>query len=635
MNLFTLDYETYYDKEYSLSKMSTEDYVCDPRFHVILVSVKRNDEPVQWFTGTMREIRDWLWQWKIHEGALLCQNIMFDQLINQYHFKIHPKIYLDTLNMAQALLKPFLRSISLGKILEHLNVNVKKGTYVANMVGRTRESLSHQEMLDYAAYCCDDTTGTHAAFKVMKASMPKEELEIIDLTLRMYFEPQFELDADLLYEILAKVRADKNALIAKLPPEIQRADLMSNAKLATLLETYGVEVPKKISPATGKSTFAFAKNDVAWLDMVEEYADDPILAPILAARSSEKSTLIETRSERLLDIARKYKKFRVPLKYYAALTGRYGGTQKINVQNFNRINPKMRRTDQPQVLNAKGVLEHPLDRRQIRFAIRAPKHHVVLTADFKQIEARANAWESGCDILTQAFAQDRDVYSEFATTAFRRPITKKDERERFVGKTCILGLGYGMGPPKLKSTLRTSTEKMKIDLQTAEMFVSTYRSLYKEIPGLWGFCDDALEIMAHGGKRRIGPCMAMHKKIELPNGMFIHYNNLRWLEGEDYKGWVYDFAGMTRTIWGGKVVENITQAMTQIIAKNAMRAIRKKLKLNTAMQAHDELVFCVLEKQAPMIAQDVEAIMIERPWWAPDLPIGVETKFGETYGDAK
>lgn len=635
MNLFTLDYETYYDKEYSLRHLSTEDYVADPRFHVMLVSVKRNNEKTQWFSGTMRETRDWLWGWKINEGALLCQNTMFDQLINQFHFKIYPKILLDSMCMAQALLKPFMRSVSLGKILEHLKVNVKKGDYVINMQGRTRESLSHDELLAYALYCCDDTDGTHAAFQVMKRMVPKEELEIIDLTLRMYFEPQLELDADLLYEILHKVRGDKNALIAKLPPEIQRADLMSNAKLAALLESHGVEVPKKISPATGKSTYAFAKNDVAWLDMVEEYADDPILAPILAARTSEKSTLIETRSERLLEIARKYKKFRVPLKYYAALTGRYGGTQNINVQNFNRINPKLRRTDQPQVLNAKGALEHPLDRRQIRFAIRAPKHHVVLTADFKQIEARANAWESGCDVLVQGFAQEKDVYAEFASKVFRRPITKKDERERFVGKTCILGLGYGMGPPKLKSTLRTSTEKMKIDLETAELYVNTYRSLYKEIPGLWAFCDDALEIMAHGGKRRIGPCMAMHKKIELPNGMFIQYNNLRWLENEDYKGWVYDFAGMTRTIWGGKVVENITQALTQIIAKNAMRAIRKRLRLNTAMQAHDELVFCVLEKQATMIAQDVEGIMIERPWWAPDLPIGVETKFGETYGDAK
>lgn len=632
MDLITLDYETYYDKEYSLRKLSTEDYVADPRFHVILVTLKRNKSKTIWHSGTMRSTHDWLHAQHIDQAALLCQNTMFDQLINQFHFNIRPKILLDTMCMAQAVLKPYIRSMALASILKYLDLGVQKGTYVSGMVGRTRESLSSTELQEYANYSIDDTEGTYAVFQALRNRMPKEELEIIDITLRMYFDPQLELDEVLLAEILAKVRADKNALIAKLPKEFQRADLMSNIKLAKLLEAQGVDLPMKISPTTGKSTFAFAKNDPQWLDLVEEYIDHPILAPILAARASEKSTLIETRSERLLEIARKYKKFRVPLKYYAALTGRYGGTQSINVQNFNRINFKMKDT-RPE----KFVLGQPppVDRRQIRYAIRAPKHHVILTADFKQIEARANAWESGCNVLVQAFAQDRDVYSEFASEIFGRTITKKDEKERFVGKTCILGLGYGMGGKKLKASLRTSTEKMKVSEGTTTTWVQAYRDMYKEIPALWQYCDAALEIMAHGGKRYIGPCMAMHQRIELPNGMFIVYNNLRWLETDKYKGWVYDFGGMVRTLWGGKVVENVTQALTQIIAKDAMRTIRKELKLQTVMQAHDELLFVVLAKHAPMIAQDVEEIMIRKKLWAPELPIGVETKFGETYGDAK
>lgn len=631
MNLVTLDYETYYDQEYSLSKMSTEDYVTDPRFHVILVSLKINAGKTFWHSGTMQSTQDFLRKHNVGHSALLCQNTMFDQLINQYHFDLHPPVLLDTMCMANALLKPYMRSVALAAILKHLNL-AAKGNYVANMKGRTRESLSSQELQEYADYSCGDAQGTYDAFQVLKKQLPREELEIIDLTLRMYFEPQLELDPILLQELLTKVRADKQALMNKLPKNIQRADLMSNQKLATMLESFGVEPPLKISPTTGKATYAFAKNDVAWLDMVEEYADHPILAPILAARQSEKSTLIESRSERLLEIARKYKKFRVPLKYYAALTGRYGGTQKINVQNFNRINPKMRATD-PALFQLGQT--PPMDRRQIRFAIKAPRHHVILTADFKQIEARANAWESGCAVLVQGFAQDKDVYSDFASHVFRRLITKRDEKERFVGKTCILGLGYGMGPPKLKNTLRASSEKIKITDTAAQDYVNTYRSMYHEIPALWKYCDDALEIMAHGGKRRIGPCMAMHQKIELPNGMFINYHNLRWLQGDKYTGWVYDFGGMTRTIWGGKVVENVTQTLTQIIAKDAMRTIRKELGLLTSMQGHDELIFVVLEKQATQIAQDVEEIMIRPKLWAPDLPIGVETKFGPTYGDAK
>ena len=141
--------------------------------------------------------------------------------------------------------------------------------------------------------------------------------------------------------------------------------------------------------------------------------------------------------------------------------------------------------------------------------------------------------------------------------------------------------------------------------------------------------------MAAGGKRRIGPCMAVGSKIELPNGMEIVYNNLRWVSNEDYEGWMYDFGGMTRTLWGGKVVENITQALARIIITDAMRAIRKELSLITSLQAHDELVFCVPVSDAQYFADATSAIMTRRPWWAPDLPIAVEAKFGPTYGDAK
>lgn len=631
MKLCTLDYETYYDKEYSLSKMSTEDYVNDPRFEVIMVGLKFGSSPSFAHSGDMASTREFLYDHRVHECALLCQNTMFDQLINEVHFDIRPPILMDTMAMAQAKLKPYIRSMSLASILKYLTLNLAgeqsraKGGMVQNMIGRRRQSLSSDELAAYMTYNLEDVENTYWAFwQLMQTyNFPREELDVIDMTLRMYFDAQLELDAPLLKEIYDKVCVDKLALVAKLPPEVQRADLMSNAKLAQLLRACGIDPPMKLSPTTGKATFAFAKNDPAWLDMVEEYADDPLVAPILAARQSEKSTIIETRAARLLEIGTRYSKFRVPLKYYAAHPGRYGGTQNINTQNFNRVK-KLKRDD--------GTP----DRRQIRFAIKAPPGHSVLAADLAQIEARLNAWESGCAILVNAFANNKDIYSEFATTIFRKKVSKGDpntETERFVGKTCILGLGYGMGAPKLQATLRK--DKIKIDALTSVQYVGTYRNMYRQIPDYWKYCDEALEIMAAGGKHRIGPCMAAGNKIELPNGMELVYHNLRWLSNEDYEGWVYDFGGMTRTLWGGKVVENITQALARIIITDAMRTIRKELSLLTSMQAHDELVFCVPTPRAQYFADAVSAIMIRRPWWAPDLPIAVEAKFGPTYGDAK
>lgn len=617
MKIATVDYETYYDKEYSLSKMSTEDYVNDPRFEVIGVSVKLGGEPGVFHSGDMKSTREFLFDHRIHEHAMVAQNTMFDQLINQVYFNIHPPVLFDTMHMAQAILKPFLRSISLASTLKHLQLGVQKGTYVANMIGRRRESLSSQELRDYGAYCVTDTEGEYALFKHLLPLIPREELDIIDMTLRMYLYPQLKLDTSLLeriYENEVKAKAD---LLARVPPDVQRADLMSNQKFAALLQGLGIDPPVKISPTTGKDTWAFAKNDPEWKDLCEEYEDHPIVAPILEARVGVKSTIQETRCARLLDISQKYKKFRVPLKYYAAHTGRYGGFQKINVQNFPRVNDKLGHRD------------------QIRYAVKAPKHHVVLASDLSQIEARMNAWLSDCRVLVNLFRDNADVYSKFASLLYGRTITKETHPfpERFVGKTCILGLGYGMGSKKLRVTLRK--DDIKVTPSESHAYVNTYRQAYPQVPDLWQYCDEALEIMAHGGKRRIGPCTAEHNAIVMPNGMRIVYHNLRYVEKPKYRGWIYDFGGRPRTIWGGKVVENIIQGLSRIKIMNDMVAVRKELSLVPVLQAHDELVYTVLERDAEEYQAAIEEIMLRQPDFAPDLPLGVESAFGPTYGDAK
>ncbi|MGL4557924.1 MAG: DNA polymerase, partial [Afipia sp.] len=399
---------------------------------------------------------------------------------------------------------------------------------------------SQSEWRDYAKYCCDDTEGTYHLFHWLLARLPREELSVIDMTLRMYLEPQLIADAPTFQGVLDAERKAKADLLAKLPDDMVRADLMSNQKFAAALEKLGVEPPMKISPTTGKPTYAFSKNDPEWKDLEDEMMDDPIIAPILAARVGAKSTLAESRAERLLEIAKRHKYFRVPLIYYSAHTGRYGGTEKINAQNFTRVK-----------YDKAG---NPTTRHQLRFGLQAPKHHSVMAPDLAQIEARINAWLSGCDKLTTLFANGQDVYSAFATRLFSRSITKADKTERFIGKTCILGLGYGMGGPKLKATLRK--DNLVVNDAEADRYVHTYRDEYYEIPAMWRFCDQAIDVIRNGGKMRIGPCIAEKGKIVLPNGMTLDYPNLKFIQTPKYEGWTYTYAGRTRTLWGGKVVEN-------------------------------------------------------------------------------
>jgi len=325
MDLITVDFETTYGPDYTLSKMTTSDYVTDLRFEVILVAVKVNHGATRWFSGTMKHTKEWLSQFNIGENALLAHNMSFDGLILQHHFGLIPKLYLDTRLMAQAKYKPYTGSASLKNCMAYADLGLEKGDEVHNMFGRSRASLSREELEKYAQYCCNDVDCTLALFDQLKLDYPRDEYKVIDLTLRMYLEPVFELDAQVLATHLQEVRARKEALLARVMSVCTTDDLMSNQKFAKLLESYGVPPPMKISLTTGKPTYAFAKADIAWKNFVEEYEGDELVSALCAARTGVKSTLEETRSQRLLTMANTDPRLRVPLLYYAAHTGRYGG----------------------------------------------------------------------------------------------------------------------------------------------------------------------------------------------------------------------------------------------------------------------------------------------------------------------
>lgn len=616
MDLFTVDFETYYDKEYSLSKMSTEDYVKDPRFEIILVTSKKNNEKPVWFSGDFVSTFEWMYHQGIFHGAWLAHNTMFDALIAAIKMKFVPRMLFDTRLMAQAVLRPYMRSVSLDSCLKHIDLGIRKGNAVHNMIGRTRESLSRAELQAYGEYGCDDCEGEYRLFKYLAPQFPREELEVIDMTLRMYLQPRLTLDANLLAEILAETRAKKQKLLAtaNVDPKV----LGSNPKFAELLKGMGIDPPLKISPTTHETTYAFAKNDTGWKELEEEYADDEMVSAILAARLGIKSTIEESRTERLLEIAKKHNYLRVPLLYYAAHTGRYGGMEKINMQNP----PKM-------------------DKSRLRKAIKAPKDHVVMALDLKQIEARINAWLSGQENLLQQFRDNLDPYSIFASTAYRCSVVKgrspEDDKKRFVGKTCILGLGYGMGAPKLRATLRK--DGVKLELNEDTLLVDTYRDTYSRIPALWRICDRQIQMMATGqGIHELGPVTFMKNSIMLPNGMQIVYHGLKFLTGKNkmkYRGWAYSFGGELRTLWGGKIVENIVQALARILVMKYMVMIKRQCGLTPALQVHDELDYVVPLSRVDEYALACSQIMRTTFDWCQGLPIDVDVNYGPTFGDCK
>ena len=237
---------------------------------------------------------------------------------------------------------------------------------------------------------------------------------------------------------------------------------------------------RKKSPTTGQQIPAFSKTDSAYIQMQNMY---PQYKHLWDGREAVKSRIEETRAQRFLESTNPDGTFSVPLRYYAAHTGRFGGTESINLQNLPRGSA-------------------------LRTAVMAPEGQQLYVVDLSNIEARMLAWLAKEADLLDAFAAGRDVYSEFASQIYGRPVTKADKLERYVGKTAILGLGYGMGPDKFRDTLKNGSPSVDVGESTAISIVAQYRAMYPNIPKLWNACKQALFTMRHTGNpegRPYGP----------------------------------------------------------------------------------------------------------------------------------
>ena len=603
MNLITADFETHYSQQYSLSKITTEAYIRHEDFEVIGVSVAvNNDEPV-WFSGPMVLVKTFLNQFDWDNSALLAHNAMFDVAILSWHFGIKPKRIADTLSMARAI-----HGTEVGGSLKALAVHYgagEKGDEVINALGKRRVHFTPDELARYGEYCKNDVRLTRDIFSRMVEDFPVPELNLIDLTIRMFTEPVLELDHGLLEGHLFDVLKKKQELLNEVAAD--KSELMSNPKLAELLRSLGVEPPTKISPTTGKEAYAFSKTDEDFKALLEH--EDVRVQAIVAARLGVKSTLEETRTERFIEIAKRGT-LPIPLRYYAAHTGRWGGADKVNMQNLPRSSP-------------------------LKYAIKAPNGYVLLDSDSSQIEARTLAWLAGQDDLVEAFEKGEDVYRIMASAIYGKPVAEITKDERFVGKTVVLGCGYGMGAVKFQSQLKN----FGVDMPAEECrrIISVYRETYPYIPLLWKQAGRALEALMRGETAPIGRDGVLTvdgKGIRLPNGMYIRYPNLRRYDRDGKSELVYDTKkGKTiipNRIYGGKCVENLCQALARIVIGEQLCLIARKYRV--VMTVHDAIACLVPEGEADYGQEFVELCMRIRPAWAPELPLNCEAGYGPTYG---
>jgi DNA polymerase len=610
MKLHILDGESYYDHEYSLKHLDPASYILDPRFELIGVAVKEPGVPAYWIEGP--DALAFFASLDPNDTMTASHNALFDNCVWAYRYGFVPRLMVDTLGVSRAVLS--LKDNSLASVAEHLGLGAK-GEAIEKAEGLRLADLKanpgfYREYIDYAL---NDGTLCEGIFDelVRTGRFPYDELYIQDLVLRCAVTPTLHVDVPMLQRHLEDLRKRKQVLLSECGYD--RTALMSTAQFRQALKSLGVTIKTKISPTTGCPIPAFAKTDQFMAELAEyQEADDDTnlrVETLVSARLSQKSTIEETRSQKFLTVASLpwgcgQPMLPIPLRYAGAKTHRLSGEWKMNLQNLVRDTSKS----------------------GLRRSILAPEGFKIIAADSSQIEARLVAQLCGQTDLVEAFRNGVDVYADFASNVFGQTVTKKEQPAmRFIGKVGVLSLGYGCGHERFYRMVVTQARQYDIALdglfneQVAEATVKTYRTLFDRIPAMWRQLDRLLRYVLMNDQAQeieLGPVTIMPGRILLPNGLFLRYDD----PAED--------------LWGGKLLENICQALARvIIMQAALRLDRRGYRF--VLQVHDELVFCIPDDEVEDAVADIAQEMTRPPAWLPALPLGAEVKTGDDYGGCR
>jgi len=614
-------FESYYDREYSLRKLTPIEYILDERWETLGCAIGINNEETKLFTQD--KVADFL-RGISEPYCFISHNALFDALILSLRYNIHPTSLIDTLSMCRALLAHELPrgSVSLSTVATHLGLPAK-GDVIHKMVGvHWADLIRDTDLLtEWTGYTLRDGNLCRKIFFHLAPMFPVEEYLVMDRVIRMTTQPRLIADQIELNTYHQEVLENKQALLSKVGLT-ERSKLMSNEQFANLLREQGVDPPMKYSVTQDKQIYAFAKTDPGFNELLEH--DNPNVQALAAARLGHKSTLEETRTQRFINIAHATKTYLdeplmpAPLRYSGAHTHRLSGDWKLNFQNLGARKTK-----------------------RLRSALLSRVGRSILAVDAAQIEARLTAWICGQKDLLEQFANDEDVYSNFASELYHRTITRKDKVERFNGKTCVLGLGFRMGANKLLVSARNGAKEFGISavysLEECNDWVVTYRRKMNMIKDTWYWLDDIITYMAQGQADgvKIGPCTVEGTTIILPSRLRLYYDNLHLNEQGDY---MYQWGSAWRKLHGGIFLENIVQALDrQHTMEAAIRTEIQAAKLGIdgrmILNIHDENVHEERDEVIELLGSIALEEMKRPSWWAEGLPLNAETKIGKNFGE--
>lgn len=658
--IIVIDVETTWGRAIKLgfSCQTMEEYLRDPRFKAWGLSWKvagTNQKPV----------------WVRHEGlpaffagidwsrtAVAAQNAAFDVSIMEWHYDAHPVLIFDTLSMGRAL-----HGVEAGNSLKTLAERYglpPKGQGLASSEN-ILDVLPFAIERELADYCKHDTWLCEQLLLRMVPRFPRKELELIDMTMKMYTQPKLLLDTEMLGDALEEETKTLDTALANaakaLGYEVSLESLSSNDQFANVLRAMGCEPPTKRSKTTGKTAYAFAKNDALFQQLLNSDAEE--IALICDARMKAKSTQARTRAQRFFDISKRGP-LPVPLAYFGAGTGRWQALRgsAINLQNMKR-----------------GSF--------LRKAIMAPEGFEVGVGDLSQIEPRVLAWLADHEELLDIFRSGEDAYSLFGRGMFSVPDLSKETHPvlRQSAKSAMLGAGYQLGwasfagqlltgflgaPPKRYT--KTEARELGVDAAYIEKFLSwdenvkkmaaiphvcteqellvhcvaakkiidLYRAAAQPIVDFWAFLGTMIERCLYGGEEVTYKCLTFKKgEIVLPNGMSLLYPGVeRELDAQGRPQYTFEpRAGKKEKLYPGRVCNNVTQGVARIVMSDGMLRVRKYFPV--VLTVHDELATLFPEGRGDELLPWMLKQMTKVPSYMPGIPLAADGGVHKRYGLAK
>lgn len=645
-----LDFETYYDKEYSLTSMSAWEYIADERFEVLGLGF--------WDSGVsdcgyleQPNVRKYIESQDWDNVTAVVQNAQFDPLIMKLKYGVIPKYIIDIKHLAAHC--DSRMSHRLKDLAERFGLQAKGDT--ADFMGLRYKDMTDEQRQAIAEYCSNDIDLERKLFEILlpKLTNPAFELTVAMHTTQMYLAPRMSFDFELADELESAMQGFIGEACAKvgMTKDEVSGDLSFTAALKAALEAVGESVPVKPHKRPGKNMTALlgrpgvgpalAKTDEESQKLEVHF--DPRVRALMYARKVVGSWPNHiSRIQKMRRIAKACKgTLPTILNYYGSHTGRWSGGGKINQQNLG-------------AKGRSGSGSHPL-MGKMRELLTAGED-VFLICDSAQIEARILAWLAGATDLVEGFAQGRDVYSQFASKLFRAKVYKPSDRDpvpikklmslrRGFGKDAILGCGYGMGPTKFfmrcreNPDLRPLFDSGQYDFSFVDGLIKLYRYTHAAIPNFWQTIERMFRIVAQfpsekyqynvPGAPMSGAALTLWNcrgtvNIQLPSSRVLFYPHVSIAKGNGRLRYRHG------DLWGGTLTENVVQAIARdLLAYWILEC--EKAGLPVVLHVHDEIVCICSEHLAKDNLEVMLSIMESGPGWAAGIPLAAEGCISKTY----